>query len=741
MKKLALLVMLLSLFTTLAYPEIDSLPRLPQTNVEIPWTELRQLIELSMRIDTTLLRPPVDYLLPSGQYDAEIKGESIIGQARFSIIVLKAGYVEIPLFDLSLPLQDPLLNGTPAPITPRNHKHTILIQGPGEFKFTTGFAMELPEQVANFRLNVPQSSSTLFQLSLPGTDKDVRISPGGRVFRRTSGGNTVIEAFLASTDYIFCEWMTAIPEEQEADVEPMLYGETHSLFSVGEGMVKGSVELNYSIVQGKVDVLRFEVPQEIRILSISSANLRDWKMEEGDGVRLINAYLKFPTGGSVNVHAELELTMEAVTAAVNLPVIRCLNVEREKGYVGVEATTNVEISLLEESLRTATRVDRSELPQALWGRAAFPIILAFKYLETPYIIPIGVEKHEDLPVKVATADNASFIALLTTDGNYIVKGTYSVRNNLKQFLALLLPREAELWSLFVNGKPAKPGKGTFDQILIPMEKSRGGGESTTFPVEIIYFVRGSKLRSFGSRKVVLPKVDVPVSVINLSLYLPHGFSYTGFGGNMQEAFFGVVYDEAGRALGGMDMESNIPAMAQKSAPMKEMLEAQVAMEEEVRDYAQSFTSTDKGVFPVRISIPEVGTLHRFQKYVVPEDSRAPYPEVRVRYSQKGIKAVLTAIVVILALMGFLYFAKAIMRFINRFKLIQKKIVGQLLKILIFGFIELLLLYWVASLFSVEGLAISLVWILGAITLIIFLLIRLLLKKLARSTGDETPSDE
>ena len=117
--------------------------------------------------------------------------------------------------------------------------------------------MELAENVTNFRLNIPRTSSTRFKLTIPGTDLDVKLTPASKISSVTSGKSTVVEAFIPSTDYLYCEWMTALPEKIAEELEPIVYAEVRSLFSVGEGLVRGSSELSFSVVQGKVDVLDF----------------------------------------------------------------------------------------------------------------------------------------------------------------------------------------------------------------------------------------------------------------------------------------------------------------------------------------------------------------------------------------------------------------------------------------------------------------------------------------------------
>lgn len=62
--KLLCVVFLTAIFT-LSAQMVDSLPALPKTNVDIPWTELRGLIELSMK---TVDMPPVSFIIPFAEY-------------------------------------------------------------------------------------------------------------------------------------------------------------------------------------------------------------------------------------------------------------------------------------------------------------------------------------------------------------------------------------------------------------------------------------------------------------------------------------------------------------------------------------------------------------------------------------------------------------------------------------------------------------------------------------------------
>ena len=102
------------------------------------------------------------------------------------------------------------------------------------------------------------------------------------------------------------------------------------------------------------------------------------------------------------------------SVVAEVPSIKAVGVERENGYFGVAARTNVELAV--NKLDRVTPIDVKELPSSIWGRSANPILLAFKYLNHPFNITIDVTRHEELPVLVAAVDVANYVTLYTEEG-------------------------------------------------------------------------------------------------------------------------------------------------------------------------------------------------------------------------------------------------------------------------------------------------------------------------------------
>jgi len=173
------------------------------------------------------------------------------------------------------------------------------------------------------------------------------------------------------------------------------------------------------------------------------------------------------------------------------------------------------------------------LPQDKIKGIDVPLVLAFKYVRHPFDINIDIKKHEDVSVLVAIVESAQITSVLTKEGQVIVDTVYKIKNRQKQHLKVTLPKNATIWSTFVNNKPIKAGKSKEGHILIPLEKSQD--KEMMFPVEIIYETKRPELKLFGKLKMTQPKLDIPMTNVFWRLYLPDEYTYTGFGGNLKIA--------------------------------------------------------------------------------------------------------------------------------------------------------------------------------------------------------------
>ncbi len=145
-----------------------------------------------------------------------------------------------------------------------------------------------------------------------------------------------------------------------------------------------------------------------------------------------------------------------------------------------------------------------------------------------------LQQVKSLPASVNLADNKLVIA---QDGSWRAQASYRINNRNRQFLALTMPTESRILSVFVAGKPSRPVQTTKDGkqlTLIALPKTVAGDFS--FTVDIVYAGRLPQRLPNGVRAtalnfdlphadVVTPKEDdefgIPVSKTAWTVYLPN----------------------------------------------------------------------------------------------------------------------------------------------------------------------------------------------------------------------------
>ncbi|MBU1366824.1 MAG: hypothetical protein KJ711_03330, partial [Candidatus Omnitrophica bacterium] len=457
---------------------------------------------------------------------------------------------------------------------------------------------------------------------------------------------TLITAVLPFTENVTVRWSKSLPKEiiPKVVLEPKIYADATTLVSIGDGVAKYYTDINYSILQSEVSNLKISLPEDVGILNVEGRELRDWKAETKDGRQILDIYLNYGVKGRYSLNLTYEKNIGSGSVTAGLSEINILGAEREKGFVGVEALTNIELAF--NKLTGASIIDVKELPQNIWVRARNPVLLAFKYLKSPYGAIIDVTKHSEMPVLVAAIDSSNYVTLFTEEGKALVKATYEVRNNVKQFLRLTLPKDASLWSCFVSAKPVKPAKDKQGRILIPLEKSQISGQALTqFPVEVVYLTKNSRPRLFGKLKMELPKLDIPQSELLWSVYFPEKFNYYKFDGDVElikqagVLSWGSSRQEAEQ----LGYESKLAKVSRARAPRE--AKAKVFKEESFSQGDFDFASqggtqfsyqqmaepekqvlegirraTVQGVLPIKINVPQKGKVYRFTKLLVTDES-------------------------------------------------------------------------------------------------------------------------
>jgi len=111
--------------------------------------------------------------------------------------------------------------------------------------------------------------------------------------------------------------------------------------------------------------------------------------------RMLKVWLDYGVEDTYELRISAEREMAATSGVVTMPRLQALGVSRERGFIGIEARTNVELT--DVSSAGLGRMGTSELPERLYQRALNPLLMGYKFLQgSDTTLTLEVKKHDDV---------------------------------------------------------------------------------------------------------------------------------------------------------------------------------------------------------------------------------------------------------------------------------------------------------------------------------------------------------
>ena len=518
-------------------------------------------------------RPPDRAPLAAALTQADIRVRVAAGTARATMTVdgevFQTGPVKVPLIS-NATLLDARTGERPLPLVAEGNSHVAVVTGPAMFSATLewGSAVTTTPGRGSFVLPVPPSGSATAVFDVPGEQSDLRVSPG-LVMRRTSaGGRTVIEATLDPGSATQVWWSARETGPAVVARDTRLLADVKTLVTIGLADLRLLSLVDLTIVQGEPTQVEVRIPAGYELAGATGGSLERTE-QQGDRVVLFMSAparrrhqfllnLERPASGSAS---KVETTFPTVPAA-----------QREMGEVAVEGIGTIELSTTDvPGLR---RMDVREVDAALSSAARQSLLAAFRYQRSPSGVPtlaLGVTRFPDAAVLAAIAERAVATTLVTSEGRALTEVSLWLRNRAQPFMKVELPPGATMLSVEVAGSAAKPAEGT-DGMRVPLLRP-GLRPTGPYVVSFVYLHAGTAFAKKGEMQMTLPKMDVPVSVVEWELFLPDRYRADRFNGTaiaahlVEDGRFAFAAGHADRvdvgAAGGEVMrQSNVAQMAQ-----------------------------------------------------------------------------------------------------------------------------------------------------------------------------------
>lgn len=603
---------------------------LKKSTVDVPWHEFKSVIEkLTQTVPPPLIDsvyPPVDYCLKSIEVNGLVVNRKT---ARFSTTVnvniskskklQKDGWIAVPIGDdLSsnvnhAVLEGAFLNGKTVPIHNKNGKNEVLFSNSGDYKLILKYFCPIKNYEGNWeiRLGLPRAASGKLDFKIPGARANVYLN-GIKQNPNINKNGTVLSTALSLDQQIIIKYSLmgdGMGDKFDAlQMSPKVFATTSMLMTIKENRVRYQYKVDYQIWHQKLKTFKIGLPDSLPIENVSGAGLTEWKVKKGKDGNYLEASTSFAPERTYSLTVDFSKKLETVKAEIRVPVLKPLNVNRENGFLAVQASETMEIFTSDNIVNMVT-VPASELP--FWLQNQKEVLLRYKYNKTPFNLTLNVLRHKDMPVIVAIADEALFTGLITKDGYYLTKYRYFIRNNHKQYLSLKMPQKWILWSALIDGNAVLPASTDLNnEVLIPLKKMSQTEEGTGFILELVYWYEGEKYKRSGMIEFETPVIDINCQKIIGELWLPEKYEYKDFNGTLKDV---DVYNS--RYLSSTEIKSK---RKEKYLPVQ----------------SNTFMIGKEGrvlSLPVEIEIPKKGKSIKFSKELTIAGEKG---DVQFRYSKK-----------------------------------------------------------------------------------------------------------
>jgi len=500
-------------------------PLPPTGNVTLSLDEYNRLLALANRPGKHSELPPLPYILKRADLKFRVSNDDVLGSVQLEGETLGANSAKVPLVT-GMTILDARHGSRPLPLLLDNGTHVAVLPGESEFSVNldAGLPLAIETGRASFLLPVPSAGSVRLSLTVPGDRANVQINHGIITHRASVKGNTEIEATLVPGQAANIWWATREVVAPLTPREVRFLSDVKTLVSVSESDLQIAALANLTVVQGDADQFSVAIPGGFEVTSVNGASLESSEIQNG-------ALLLHVAGRGHSTH-EFLISMERPLsdAKASAPLLAFKDAQRETGEVLVEGQGTLELAAHESG--GLKRLDIKEINPYLRALSRYSLEAAFRYHRQPDETPtlaLDWTRFPDASVLAALAERAVVTTLVTSEGKSLTEVKLTVKNQAQPFLKVDLPSGVNILTAEVAGEKVKPVQGA-DGSRVPLLRT-GFRPAGAYTVSFVFLHAGSPFAKKGDAGLSLPKMDIPISILEWEVFLPEQYKVKDFGGD------------------------------------------------------------------------------------------------------------------------------------------------------------------------------------------------------------------
>jgi len=503
----------------------DILPLPSSGNVTLSLEEYNRLITLAAKPVKKPEGAPLNYAIQHADLKLHVTSDSVVGSVELDGETYTRNASKVGL-TTGMTILDARQDGKFLPLTLDNGMITAVLPGSSNFAVAldAGLPLGIEAGRASFAIPVPSAGSARLSLMVPGDHANVRIAPGLITSRSSVNGQTSIEATLVPGQTASVWWTTREVVAPMVPREARFLSSLKTLFTVSESDLRIAALADITVVQGDPAQFMLSVPAGYEITGVTGPTLESSETQEG---KLI---LNVSNPAQRSHEFLISLERSVTDSQADAPFLAFNNTQRETGEALVEGSGTMELTSKESG--SLKRMDVKEVNPYLRSLSRFPLQAAFRYHRQPSeppVLALRWTRFPDSSVLAAVAERAIVTTLVTVEGKSLTEVKLIVKNQAQPFLKVDLPPGASIVSADVAGEKVKPVQGS-DGSRVPLLRP-GFRPSGAYEVSFVFLHSGAPFAKKGGSDLSLPKMDVPIDLLQWEVFLPTQYKVKDFGGD------------------------------------------------------------------------------------------------------------------------------------------------------------------------------------------------------------------
>jgi len=493
-------------------------------------------------------------------------------------------------------------NGRALPLSAQNGYHVWVTRESGEKTVELEVLVPArgPRGSIEYVFRVAPTPLTRFVCRFPKAGLSPRISAAVRSDVSSREGSTLLDATLEPTARIRVVGFRDLGETEQRQAK--LYVETLNLLSVDEGALDLFTVFRYNILYGGAKDFSVYVPAGWQVVSADGEGAFRYVLDPVEGGNLLRGETAYPIRNNYEISLRLHRPLARAGEEFNVQRPQPRGVERDQGWLAIEVTGKLKLE--ERQLADAVAVDVRQLPPEMVDSAVSPLIKAYRFHGPAAAVKLGVSRMPEEDPASGSVDSMRAFSAISDEGKVLTELRITLRNRLRHHLVLTLPAHTEVRSTLLDNQPVKPSRDPSGKLMLPLKRSAGTDQLVPFTLQVVLENDVGGLGLAGWPSLRLPAVDLPVSTLDWSLFVPARNTYSAPAGDVEkQVYWGDARwyqprsrqtDRSGFAGPGADAGGRAGAHAAEGG------------------------SVNTGAMPVRIAVPKSGLRLEHTRYWLAE---------------------------------------------------------------------------------------------------------------------------